>query len=329
MTDRLLNISHLKTHFYTSIGVVRAVDGINLEIGKNETVGLVGESGSGKSVTALSVMRVIPPPGKIVEGEILFEGEDLLKKTERQMRAIRGGKIAMTFQDPMTYLNPVIRVGEQLTEAIMLHEKVSKSKAMKKAVDALETVRIASPADRVRDYPHQLSGGMRQRVLIAMSICCNPRLLIADEPTTALDVITQGEIIDLMKDLRSRLESSVLIISHDMGIVAELADYVAVMYAGKIAEYGDSVAIFKRTGHPYTAALLDSIPRVDVGRRRLKTIDGSIPDLVAPPSGCRFHPRCPYANEICRREVPELSEVERGHSVACWHYDDLKAILRT
>lgn len=297
---------------------MNAVDGVDLDIGKGETVGLVGESGSGKTVTALSIMRLIPqPPGRIVQGEVLLEGDDLLKKTEHEMRKIRGDRVAMSFQDPMTYLNPVIRVGDQIAEAIMLHQEVSRSEALKKAVDAMEMVQIPSAADRAREYPHQLSGGMRQRILIAIAICCNPDLLIADEPTTALDVITQDQILELMRDLRSRIGSSLLLITHDLGIVGELADYVAVMYAGNVLEYGDVNTILRRPRHPYTSGLLESTPRIDWGKRRLKMIPGTIPDMIHPPSGCRFHPRCAQAKASCVSEQPKLIEIEAGHMVAC------------
>jgi len=314
----LLRIRGLKTYFFTSSGVVNAVDGVDLDIGKGETVGLVGESGSGKTVTALSIMRLIPqPPGRIVHGEVLLEGDDLLKKTEHEMRKIRGDRVAMSFQDPMTYLNPVIRVGDQIAEAIMLHQQVSRSEAVKKAVDAMEMVQIPSAADRAREYPHQLSGGMRQRILIAIAICCNPDLLIADEPTTALDVITQDQILELMRDLKNRIGSSLLLITHDLGIVGELADHVAVMYAGNLLEYGDVNTILRRPRHPYTSGLLESTPRIDWGKRRLKMIPGTIPDMVHPPAGCRFHPRCAQAKASCVSEQPKLIEIEAGHMVAC------------
>jgi len=314
----LLRIRGLKTYFFTSSGVVNAVDGVDLDIGKGETVGLVGESGSGKTVTALSIMRLIPqPPGRIVHGEVLLEGDDLLKKTEHEMRKIRGDRVAMSFQDPMTYLNPVIRVGDQIAEAIMLHQQASRSEAVKKAVDAMEMVQIPSAADRAREYPHQLSGGMRQRILIAIAICCNPDLLIADEPTTALDVITQDQILELMRDLKNRIGSSLLLITHDLGIVGELADHVAVMYAGNLLEYGDVNTILRRPRHPYTSGLLESTPRIDWGKRRLKMIPGTIPDMVHPPAGCRFHPRCAQAKASCVSEQPKLIEIEAGHMVAC------------
>jgi len=318
LKETLLRIRGLKTYFFTSSGVVNAVDGVDLDIGKGETVGLVGESGSGKTVTALSIMRLIPqPPGRIVHGEVLLEGDDLLKKTEHEMRKIRGDRVAMSFQDPMTYLNPVIRVGDQIAEAIMLHQQVSRSEAVKKAVDAMEMVQIPSAADRAREYPHQLSGGMRQRILIAIAICCNPDLLIADEPTTALDVITQDQILELMRDLKNRIGSSLLLITHDLGIVGELADYVAVMYAGNLLEYGDVNTILRRPRHPYTSGLLESTPRIDWGKRRLKMIPGTIPDMVHPPAGCRFHPRCAQAKASCVSEQPKLIEIEAGHMVAC------------
>lgn len=317
LSEMLLTIRGLKTHFFTSLGVVRAVDGVSLEINRGETVGLVGESGSGKSMTAFSVMRLVRKPGRIVQGEILFEGEDLLKKNEGEMRKMRGNRLAMSFQDPMTYLNPVIRVGNQIAEAVMLHQGDSRSQAMDKAIESMELVRIPSAADRARDFPHQLSGGMRQRVLIAIAICCKPDLLIADEPTTALDVIITGEILRLLEDLKKRLNLSILVISHDLSVVAELADKVAVTYAGRILEYADTMEIFKRPLHAYTRGLMESIPRLDSAKGRLKVLDGSTPDMVSLPTGCRFHPRCPYVKDICTKEMPELVEVEKGHMVAC------------
>lgn len=312
----LLEIKNLQTYFFTSKGNVKAVDGVNFTIREGETMGLVGESGCGKSTVALSIMRMVPIPGRILGGEILFKGQDLLSLTELEMREIRGGNIAMSFQDPMTFFNPVMRVGDQIVEAIVRHQRVNKKEALERAVEMLAVVGIASPRDVAMSYPHQLSGGMRQRSMMAMALSCNPDLLIADEPTTALDVIIQAQLLELMKDLKSKLNMSSLIISHDLGVVAELCDNIAVMYAGQIMEYSDVRTILKSPSHPYTFGLLNSIPRVGVKKEKLIGIEGSVPDLIETPPGCRFSPRCPYS-EGCDAHLPEFVEVMEGHYVLC------------
>ncbi|MDI3480921.1 MAG: peptide/nickel transport system ATP-binding protein [Tepidanaerobacteraceae bacterium] len=320
MNDNLVEVRNLKTYFFTDDGIVPAVDGVDFCIKKGETLGIVGESGCGKSVTSLSLLRLVPnPPGKIVEGEVFFKGENLLKKTESEMRKIRGNDISMIFQEPMTSLNPVFTVGEQISEAIELHQGLSKRDAMAKAVEMLKMVGIPSAEQRVREYPHQMSGGMRQRVMIAMALSCNPALLIADEPTTALDVTIQAQILELMKDLKERLGTAIMLITHDLGVVAEMAENVLVMYAGKVVEYADVKTIFKNPKHPYTVGLLGSIPRLDEPKEKLYVIEGAVPNPFNMPSGCRFHPRCPEAREICRMREPELLQLD-GHQVRCWKY---------
>ncbi|MEC9488170.1 MAG: ABC transporter ATP-binding protein, partial [Halanaerobium sp.] len=296
--DALIEVRGLQTYFYTEDGVVKAVDGVDFEIYKGETLGVVGESGCGKSVTSLSIMRLIPnPPGKIVGGDILFEGDSLLKKSESEMRKIRGNDISMIFQEPMTSLNPVYTVGDQIAEAIILHQKVSKKEAIERAVEMLRKVGIPLPEQRVNEYPHQLSGGMRQRVMIAMALSCNPKMLIADEPTTALDVTIQAQILELMNELKNEFDASIMMITHDLGVIAEVADRVAVMYAGKIVEYSDAVSIFKNPKHPYTWGLLKSIPRLDKTTERLMNIEGVVPNPLFFPDGCKFHTRCPFADD--------------------------------
>jgi oligopeptide/dipeptide ABC transporter ATP-binding protein len=325
MTEPLLSIHDLKTHFFTEEGAVRAVDGVSLKIGRRETIGLVGESGCGKSVTALSIMRLVPSPGRIVDGEILFETENLLEKNEDEMRKIRGNRISMIFQEPMSSLNPVLTVGEQIAEVIRLHQGLSRSNAKRKAVEMLELVGISSPSTRVNEYPHQLSGGMRQRVMIAMALACKPALLIADEPTTALDVTIQAQILGLMESLTRDVGTSLLLITHDFGVIAELCDQVAVMYAGSIVERASTKALFSNPRHPYTRGLLDSIPRIDIDVKRLKAIEGSVPHPACLPAGCRFQPRCPAAEEICQQQQPQTLEVEPGHWVRCWSVKGLGA----
>ena len=292
----LASIQDLRTQFETSLGVVQAVDGVSFDIQRGETLGLVGESGSGKSVTALSIMRLVHAiGGHIVSGRIEFNGlGNLLEKDEGEMRGIRGKQIAMSFQDPMTYLNPVLRIGDQIAETISLHQSVTRRQAWDGAIEAMNLVGIPSPQDRVNDYPHQFSGGMRQRLLLAIAVACKPKLLIADEPTTALDVIVQDEILELLKDLKAKVGTTVMIITHDLGMVAELADRVVVMYAGKVLEIAETAALFKKPLNPYTEALIQSIPRIEWGKRRLRTIEGNIADPIKPPPGCRFSPRCQY-----------------------------------
>lgn len=319
MEGRLLNVENLKTYFYTEDGVVPAVDGVSFSLDKGEALGIVGESGCGKSVTSLSIMRLVPnPPGKIIEGRIEFEGQDLLAKSEAEMRSIRGNDISMIFQEPMTSLNPLFTVGDQIMEAIILHQKVGKAEARARAIEMLRKVGIPSPERRVDEYPHQMSGGMRQRVMIAMALSCNPKLLIADEPTTALDVTIQAQILDLMRKLRRELGTSILLITHDLGVIAELVDKVVVMYAGKIVERADVREIFANPTHPYTEGLLGSIPKLHENRDRLQTIEGTVPNPFRMPPGCRFHPRCRDAKEICSLEEPPVLEVAPGHSVQCW-----------
>jgi peptide/nickel transport system ATP-binding protein len=324
MTERLLEIKGLKTHFFTEEGVVRAVDGIDLHIDKGETLGVVGESGCGKTVTALSVMKLIPmPPGKIVEGQMLYEGRDLVTLPPAQMRKVRGKEISMVFQEPMTSLNPVFTIGEQIAEAVRLHEGLGRRAAMDKTVEMLKIVHIPNPERRVKEYPHQLSGGMRQRVMIAMALSCNPKLLIADEPTTALDVTIQAQILELLNELKAKLGMAVLLITHDMGVIAETAQRVMVMYAGKVVEEAPVKELFKEPLHPYTQGLLRSIPRIDTAathKQRLEAIPGVVPSLLNLPQGCRFAPRCQYVKPMYTEKEPPLKEVKRGHKVACWLY---------
>ena len=325
--DRLLEVNDLKTYFDTEEGTVKAVNGVSFYLGRGETLGVVGESGSGKSVTSLSVMRLIPtPPGRLAAGEILFEGQDLLKKTEREMRRLRGNEIAMIFQEPMTSLNPVYTVGRQIAEAIVLHQGTTYREALRRATDMLDRVGIPEPGKRVRDYPHQMSGGMRQRVMIAMALSCSPKLLIADEPTTALDVTIQAQILDLMRTLQADLGMSILFITHDLGVVAEMADRVVVMYAGRAVEEGTVYDIFAEPKMPYTLGLMQSIPRVDKAAQhqaRLAAIPGTVPNPLHLPSGCAFHPRCRFAVEDCKDTVPPLEDAGKGHRVRCIRWQDL------
>jgi len=326
----LLSIHNLKTYFYTTDGVVKAVDGISYTLEPGEILGIVGESGCGKSVSVLSVLKLVQePPGKIVEGEILFDGIDLLQLSEAEMRRIRGNKISMVFQEPMTSLNPVFTIGYQIKEAFKLHQNIRESEAVEKTVEMLKLVEIPSPERRINEYPHQLSGGMRQRVMIAMAISCNPRLLIADEPTTALDVTIQAQILDLMLKLREELNVGIILITHDLGVIAEMAQKVLVMYAGKIVESGAVEEIFSDPYHPYTQGLLRTIPRIEDIRKsgkklRLQEIPGEVPNLLAGFDGCRFFPRCPMGQEICKREEPELEERGEGHLVRCWVADSTR-----
>ena len=322
--ELLLQVKDLKTHFYTEAGVVKAVDGVDLEIHKGETLGVVGESGSGKSITAMSIMRLIPePPGKIVSGQVIFNGKDLIKASESEMMKIRGNDIAMIFQDPMTSLNPVLTVGEQIMEAIVLHQKVGRSAAKKKAIEMLKTVGIPESESRVNNYPHQFSGGMRQRVMIAMALSCNPKLLIADEPTTALDVTIQAQILDIMNNLKKDFGTAIMLITHDLGVVAELCQKVLVMYAGNTVEYTDAKSLFANPKHPYTWGLLGSLPKLDeLEKQRLEPIDGQPPDLRHLPKGCNFAPRCKHKIEICEQQKPTLLEIEPGHLVSCFLYSE-------
>ena len=323
MTEPLLDVRGLKTHFVTDHGVVRAVDGVSFHINAGETLGLVGESGSGKSVTALSIMRLIrEPPGRIAEGEIRYNGVNLLDLSNEQMRKIRGKEIAMIFQEPMSSLNPVFTVGEQIAEVIRLHEKFSRRDAMDKSVEMLRLVHIPNPERRIKEYPHLLSGGMRQRVMIAMALSCNPKLLIADEPTTALDVTIQAQILELLNELKAKLGMAILLITHDMGVIAETAQRVVVMYGAQVVEEAPVQDLFREPEHPYTQGLLRSIPRIDLAatqRRRLEQIPGTVPTLrgnIKP--GCRFAPRCRFAEPLHFENTPPLHEVRPGHKVACF-----------
>jgi peptide/nickel transport system ATP-binding protein len=323
MTDRLLEITDLRTYFFTEAGVVRAVDGISVDVKSGETIGLVGESGSGKSVTAQSALRIVPRPGKIVDGSIKFEGEDLLAKSEDEMRKYRGPKMAVVFQDPTTSLNPVYTVGKQLTDIIMLHKDLTKQDATKSALGLLERVKIPEPEKRLRAFPHELSGGMKQRIAIARALSCEPRLLFADEPTTNLDVTIQAQVLELLKQLQKELGMTMIMITHDMGIIADMTERVTVLYAGKVMEAADTKSIFNDPRHPYTEALLKAVPSV-AQTRELEVIPGNIPNLIEPPSGCVFHPRCKYAKEVCMKEVPVLEEAGEGHYVACHRWRELK-----
>jgi oligopeptide transport system ATP-binding protein len=316
----LLSVKNLRTSFFTPVGVVQAVRNVNIELKTGQTMGLVGESGCGKSVMALSILRLVPNPGKITEGEILFNGENLLEKSEREMRTIRGNIISMIFQDPMTSLNPTLTIGNQIVESLRLHQRITNGQAWAKAVELLDLVGIPSPRDRVRQFPFEFSGGMRQRAMIAMALSCNPALLIADEPTTALDVTIQAQILELMKELRSKINSSVILITHDLGVVADFCDIIKVMYAGIIVEEGEKRDIFYNAYHPYTLGLLNSVPKMSRTnvRQRLVPIDGQPPDLLLPPKGCPFADRCQYAMRICRDECPELASMGGGHKAACW-----------
>jgi peptide/nickel transport system ATP-binding protein len=322
--NKILQVKDLKTYFFTESGIVKAVDGVDFEVNQGETLGLVGESGCGKSVTAFSTMRLLDYPGKIVGGQVLFKGEDLLKKSEKQMRQIRGKEISIIFQEPMTSLNPVLTIGFQITEALEVHFKMEKAKARKRAIELLEKVGIPIPEQRIDEYPHQLSGGMRQRAMIAMALACDPALLIADEPTTSLDVTIQAQILELMKSLLEQFNSSLIMITHDLGVIAEVADRIAVMYAGKIVEYATTRSIFYSPLHPYTFGLLTSIPRLDMEIEKLESIPGVVPDPLHFPEGCKFHPRCIFATEKCRKEEPPLVEIEKNHSVRCWHVDKVR-----
>ncbi|WP_371069393.1 ABC transporter ATP-binding protein [Sediminibacillus sp. JSM 1682029] len=319
----ILEVKQLHTHFFTKSGVVKAVDGVSFAISPGETLGIVGESGSGKSITAMSIMNLIPsPPGKIVDGEILFKGEDLLKKSEKQMRKIRGKEISMIFQDPMTSLNPVFTVEKQMVETILVHEKMSKKQAKDRAVELLDLVGIPEARGRLKNYPHEFSGGMRQRVMIAMALACNPEVLIADEPTTALDVTIQAQILELLARLQKELGMAIIMITHDLGVVAEVCDRVMVMYAGKPVEYTDKNTLFEQPKHPYTLGLMNSIPRIGAKQEKLAAIQGLPPDLRALPGGCSFAPRCTHAMESCLSHDPAWTEQAANHHVRCLLYEE-------
>ena len=319
--DTLLHIDNLHTRFYTPEGVIRAVDGISLDISPGEILGLVGESGSGKTVTALSILRLVPPPGKIVEGTIEFRGRNLLELDSRELRKVRGGNISMVFQEPMSALNPVLTVGSQIAESVSLHQQVSGKKAKEKSIELLQTVGIPSPEERYRSYPHQLSGGMRQRVMIAMALAGNPDLVLADEPTTALDVTVQAQILALLDKLKREIGMSILFITHDLGIVAEHANRVAICYAGKLMEIAPVHELYSRPAHPYSEALLKSIPKLEIPEKdaRLSALPGTVPDLKHLPPGCRFEPRCPRATTQCREYDGAMNSIRAGHLAACIH----------
>jgi oligopeptide/dipeptide ABC transporter ATP-binding protein len=321
--QRVLEIRDLKTYFFTYEGVAKAVDGVTYQLAKGEPLGVVGESGCGKSVTALSILRLIPiPPGKIVGGEILFKGKNLIDLSEEEMRKIRGNRISMIFQEPMTSLNPVFTIGNQIQETIKLHQGLSKRESLEKAIEMLRLVNIPSPERCVNQYPHELSGGMRQRAMIAMSLACNPEILIADEPTTALDVTIQAQILDLLNKLKEELGMAIILITHNLGVIAETVNRVLVMYAGKIVEEAKTKTLFENPQHPYTRGLLKSIPRlgdkVRHGKVRLSEIPGVVPSLYEIPSGCKFSTRCPSVMDICKEKEPELKEIEKGHFSSCW-----------
>jgi oligopeptide transport system ATP-binding protein len=328
--EKLLVVDNLKMYFHTRDGVVKAVDGVSYELNCGETLGVVGESGSGKSVTALTMMRLIPmPPGKVEGGDVLFRGESLLSMSEDEIRQIRGNRIAMVFQDPMTSLNPVYRVGRQIAEPLILHKNMSKKQAWDRAVELLELVGIPHAKSRVKDYPHQFSGGMRQRVMIAMALANDPDILIADEPTTALDVTIQAQILELMEELQERTGSAIILITHDLGVVADMADNVLVMYAGRPVEYGSVDELFYNPLHPYTWGLMDSLPEYAVDEKStLCPITGQPPSLIDVPSGCAFHPRCPFAKDICFTEVPQFLDIDGTHGAAC-HFAGQEDFTRT
>ncbi|MDY7993070.1 ABC transporter ATP-binding protein [Paenibacillus polymyxa] len=315
---QLLEVTNLRTEFKTAAGTIRAVDGVDLSVGKGETLGIVGESGCGKSITSLSIMQLLPKGlGKVAAGEVRFNGENMLDFSERKMRSIRGNEMAMIFQEPMTSLNPVFKIGKQIAESARYHHGVSKHKAKDMAVEMLTKVGIPRPEKVATSYPHELSGGMRQRVMIAMAMVCNPKLLIADEPTTALDVTIQAQILDLMRELQKSEGTSILMITHDLGVVAEMCDRVVIMYAGQVVEETDVKTLFKDPKHPYTQSLLASLPQLNSDQERLASIPGQVPNPLDMPKGCRFAPRCQFAKEICRAEAPELTEVEPGHKSRC------------
>ncbi|KAB3538618.1 ABC transporter ATP-binding protein [Alkaliphilus pronyensis] len=319
MSDKVLEVKNLKTYFYTDKGVVKAVDGVDFSIEYGKTLGIVGESGCGKSITSMSVLRLIPtPPGKIEDGEVLFEGRDLLKVSDKEIRSIRGNDISMIFQEPMTSLNPVFTIGDQIMEALMLHQKLTDEEARKKAIEMIKLVNIPRAEKIVDEYPHQLSGGMRQRVMIAMSLACMPKLLIADEPTTALDVTIQAQVLEIMNDLKEKLNTAIMLITHDLGVIAEMADHVIVMYCGKVVEEAPVQELFDNPKHPYTMGLLNSKPSIIENKERLESIEGSVPNPKFLPKGCYFNPRCKFAIEKCRQEQPTLEEITPGHKVSCF-----------
>lgn len=332
MAERILEVKNMKTSFFTHVGEVQSVRGVSFNVEKGQAIGIVGESGSGKSVTSMSIMRLLQYPGTIKEGEVFFKGEDLVKKSKSEMMAIRGNQIAMIFQDPMTSLNPVYTVGDQIMEAVIRHQGLNKKDAREKAIEMLRMVGIPSPDSRIDNYPHEFSGGMRQRAMIAIALSCQPDLLIADEPTTALDVTIQAQILELLKELKDKVNTSIILITHDLGVVADVCSRIVVMYGGLIMEEGSAEEIFYNPMHPYTMGLLKSIPRLDQGhKQRLVPIPGSPPDLIKPPLGCPFAARCPYTMKICQEHLPEYYESAPGHRAMCWvhHADAPKVQLET
>ncbi|MDF2546727.1 MAG: transporter ATP-binding protein [Anaerosolibacter sp.] len=321
--EKILEVKGLRTSFFTHVGEIKAIRGVSFNLDKGEAIGIVGESGSGKSVTSLSVMGLLQYPGRVIDGEIHFKGQDLTKKSDKEMQSIRGNEIAMIFQDPMTSLNPVYTIGDQIMEAIRRHQGLNKHEAREKAIEMLKLVGIPSPEKRVDNYPHEFSGGMRQRAMIAMALSCEPSLLIADEPTTALDVTIQAQILELMKDLKDKINTSIILITHDLGVVADVCSRIVVMYGGLIMEEGSTDDIFYNPKHPYTWGLLKSIPRLDLNeKKRLVPIEGSPPDLLKPPKGCPFAARCPYAMKICMEQLPEYYQVDENHRSLCWLQDE-------
>lgn len=323
MMNNFLQVNNVKTSFYTQFGEVQAVGGVSFELNNGEVLGIVGESGSGKSVTMLSIMRLLDDNGKVKEGEVLFEGKDLVTMSEADMCQIRGDAIAMIFQDPMTCLNPLMTIGKQIMEPLRIHKNMSKEEAYNRAVELLNLVGIPSPKSRMKQYPHEFSGGMRQRVMIAMALSCNPKLLIADEPTTALDVTIQAQILEIMKDIKNKLNTSIILITHDLGVVADICDKVNVMYGGVIVESGSVNDIYYRSRHPYTWGLMESVPNPNtLAKKRLKPIDGQPPDLFKPPNGCPFYARCKYAMKVCQENRPTFYTISEGHKAACWLNDE-------
>ena len=318
---KLLEVKDLKTYFYTDEGVVKSVDGVSFSVDKGETLGVVGESGCGKSITSMSIMQLIGKPGKIVNGEIDFKGENLLNKDKEEMRKIRGKEIAMIFQEPMTSLNPVYTVGQQIMEAVLIHEDMTKEQARERAIQMLDLVKIPDAEKRLNSYPHEFSGGMRQRVMIAMALSCNPEFLICDDPTTALDVTIQAQILNLINELKEKTGTAVMMITHDLGVISEVADNVMVMYAGQVVEYTDVDTVFEKPLHPYTQGLISCIPKLGGQEEKLSTIKGMVPSFNDMPEGCLFCPRCEYAKDICRKERPELVDLD-GHQVRCFKYTD-------
>lgn len=324
MGNTILEVKDLKTYFYTADGIIKAVDGVSFTLEEGKILGIVGESGCGKSVTSMSIMRLVDPPGDITGGEIQFDGKQLLKLHQKEMRSIRGNDISMIFQEPMTSLNPVFKIGEQIIEVLVLHQGMDKKEAKEKTVEMLRLVKIPRADEIMNDYPHQLSGGMRQRVMIAMALACNPKLLIADEPTTALDVTIQAQILELMQDLKKKFNTAIMLITHNLGVIAEMADYVMVMYSGKAVENAPIQELFENPLHPYTRGLLNSIPNLHTETHRLDSIEGNVPNPLHLPKGCYFYPRCKYATKVCRQQQPIPKEVTPGHKVSCFRWEEVR-----